>query len=91
MAFKYYMATVSWDLNQDIPTAKPEGFRWRSSKNIYMKLEGLPSQHFIQNVAKHRGVPAKGFQVDAISELPDDYVKDWTKLNVFTKEQPVDR
>lgn len=88
MAKKYYLVTVSWSLNQDIPTAKPEGFVWKATKNLYMRLESIPPYQLIKNLARRRGVPESGFRVDAISEIPDDYVKDWADYDVFTKDQP---
>lgn len=83
MAKKYYLATVSWDLNQNIPAPIPSGFKWRSSKNIYFKLDKPPTFSLIYKLALKKGAVKDGFHVDALSEVPDDFRKPWSDVDVF--------
>ncbi|MCB0581045.1 MAG: hypothetical protein KDD10_17260 [Phaeodactylibacter sp.] len=83
MAKKYYLATVSWDLNQNIPAPIPSGFRWRSSRNMYFHLESPPTYSLIYKLALKAGVSKDGFRVDALSEVPNDFRKPWSDVDVF--------
>ncbi len=83
MAKKYYLATVSWDLNQNIPAPIPSGFRWKASKNIYMRLEEPPTYGLILKLSLLRGASKDGFRVDALSELPDNFRQPWADVDVF--------
>ena len=87
MAKKYYLATYSWSLNQDIPTAKPRGFVWRASKNLYLKLEEPPTFSLIFKLALKAGADESGFRVDAVSEVPDKKKKKWSEVDVFEETE----
>ena len=83
MAKKYYLATVSWDLNQNIPAPIPSGFKWRANKNLYFKLDEPPTFSLIYKIALKKGAVKDGFQVDALSVVPDNFRKPWSDVDVF--------
>ena len=83
MAKKYYLATVSYDLNQNIPAPIPSGFKWKASRNIYMKLDNPPTYSLIFKLALKDGASRDGFRVDALSEVPDNFRNPWSDVRVF--------
>ncbi len=83
MAKKYYLATVSWDLDQNIPAPIPSGFRWKASKNIFLRVDEFPTYGLLLKLALRSGASKAGFRVDAVSEVPDNFRQSWAELEVF--------
>ena len=89
MAKKYYLVTYSWDLNQNLPLPIPSGFRWKSTKHFYMKLDQPPTYGLILKLAIMRGSSKEGFRVEAVSEVPDTFLTNWGDADVFNEDGPV--
>ena len=83
MAKKYYLVTYSWSLNQDIPTAKPRGFVWKATKDMYMKLDEPPTYSLIYKLALKAGAEKEGFRIEAVREVPNNFRKKWSEVDVF--------
>ncbi|MCB9286515.1 MAG: hypothetical protein H6560_04290 [Lewinellaceae bacterium] len=83
MAKKYYLASVSWNLDQNFPTGKPGGFVWKASRVLYFRMEEPPTYGLIFKLALKKGASKEAFRVDALSELPDNFRQPWTDVDVF--------
>lgn len=86
MAKKYYLVSVSWDLDQNLPAPIPSGFLWKAQKQMYLKLEEFPTYGLIFKLALREGASKQGFSVDAVTEVPENFRQPWDGVDVIEPE-----
>lgn len=70
---KFYLVSVTYMLNQNIPAPIPSGFVWRGQKQFYMQGDRQPTFDQIKKEALKHGAGTDGFGVIAISEVASDF------------------